>query len=226
MNEKKMLKNLLFIPSSLLLLSVLYTILVKFVDVKAIGPNESLVGFASVNDVIKNKLMFNEFFYKFSQILGYLALLVCVFFIILGIIQLIKRKSLKKVDQYILLLGIIYLVTIFLYLFFEVVVINYRPFLIGDGKLEASYPSSHTMLAIVVFVTAIIELKKIIKNPKLMLGIKIICYSLAFIMLVARTISGVHWFTDIFGGLLYSVCIVTLAYYLKLIIDIRSLKKI
>ena len=106
------------------------------------------------------------------------------------------------------------------------VVINYRPFLIGDGKLETSYPSSHTMLAIVVFVTAVIELKKVIKNPKLMLGIKIICYSLAFIMLVARTISGVHWFTDIFGGLLYSVCIVTLAYYLKLIIDIRSLKKI
>lgn len=220
-----MLKNLLFIPSSLLLLAIVYTILVKFVDVKPIGANFTDVGFASVNEKIMNRLMFNEFFYNFSQILGYVSLLVCFFFVVLGVVQLIKRKSLKKVDQYIMLLGIIYVVTIFFYLFFEVVVVNYRPFILEGNEPEASYPSSHTMLAMVVFFTAPIELKNLIKNQKLFLGLQIICYSLAFIMLVTRTISGVHWFTDIFGGLLFSVCIVTLSYYLKLIIDIKSLKK-
>ena len=228
MDEKKILKSLGLIPIALFILAVVYTLLVEFVDVKPIGLLESNVGFASINEMVKSHLPFNNFFYQISKYTGYLAVLVCLGFAILGLIQAIKRKSIKKVDPYLYALALVYFITIVTYIFFEVIVINYRPYDISKGTqivLEASYPSSHTMLAIVGFISASVVLKQYIKNKKLMLGISICLYSLTVIVVVSRMLSGVHWATDIFGGIIFSVSYITLFYFLKLIVDLKSLKK-
>ena len=81
------------------------------------------------------------------------------------------------------------------------------------------------MLAIVGFISASVVLKQYIKNKKLMLGISISLYSLTVIVVVSRMLSGVHWATDIFGGIIFSVSYITLFYFLKLIVDLKSLKK-
>ena len=77
----------------------------------------------------------------------------------LGLGQLLKGKSLLKVERSILALGVFYAVVMAAYLVFEVWVVNYRPVLI-EGALEASYPSSTTLLVLCVMPTAMMQLRQ------------------------------------------------------------------
>jgi undecaprenyl-diphosphatase len=118
-----------------------FTILVKFVDVSDVGPFGSKVGFSKMNDAVFGAIGTSDAWYHISEIFGILALILAGVFVIVGLVQLIKRKSLKMVDNHILALGVFYVVVALAYLIFEVVVINKRPVLV-EGELEASYPSS------------------------------------------------------------------------------------
>lgn len=142
--EKKN-KKVLALGISLLVVFVLWTVLVRFVDVQMIGPRESCVGFATLNGFVRELTGVNWFLYILTDWLGLIPIVVALGFAIFGLVQLIKRKNLLKIDYPILVLGAFYIVVIVAYLFFEIVVINYRPTLI-DGHLEVSYPSSTTML--------------------------------------------------------------------------------
>ena len=177
---------------------IAFTILVITVDVQAIGPNGSEVGFATINKAVFEAFGQNNFFYVLTELLGKTAILVCVIFGCVGAYQLFTRKSLMKVDKKIVYLGIFYIIVIAFYVVFNKVVVNYRPILEADGSLEASYPSSHTVLAICVFITAFMQ-KQL--NPK---GTKqeekvnvLLSIILPVIMLVGRLLAGIHWFTDI-----------------------------
>lgn len=186
---------------------VLWTVAICFLDVRAIGPQGSFVGFAGINGFVHNLTGVHWGLYYITDWLGLVPIFVCMGFSILGLIQWIKRKSIFKVNYDILVLGGFYIVTIATYLFFESVVINYRPVLIG-GSLEASYPSSTTMLVMCVMPTAIMQFNSRIKNDILKR-----CVSSAIIVFIAfvvigRLISGVHWFTDIVGGTLLSAGLV------------------
>ena len=129
-------------------------------------------------------------------------------FATLGLVQLIKRKSLFKVDHSILILGVFYLVVLAVFLLFERIVINYRPTLI-NGFLEASYPSSTTLLVTCIIPTAMIQLSSRIKSKSASIAVNGALGTFAIFMVTARLISGVHWATDIIGGLLISVSLVT-----------------
>ena len=182
-------------------IALVFTVLVRFVDVQGIGPNGSDVGFASVNGAVSDTVGVSLFWYEVSQTLGILAILTCVFFAVLGGYQLIKEKSLKKVDKRILALGGLYAVTLILYVFFDKVAVNYRPVL-ENGVLEASYPSSHTMLSLVAFGSLSLLVRKyfIEEKPR-----RIICSAAIVLMVLSvlsRLLSGFHWLTDIIGGLL------------------------
>ena len=74
--------------------------------------------------------------YIITDWLGLVAIFVCMIFAGIGFGQLVKRRSLLKVDYDILCLGIYYIIVIFCYLIFEMFPINYRPVLI-DGFMEA-----------------------------------------------------------------------------------------
>ena len=208
MNKKS--KSALFTGVVFLVLFIAFTAAVKSYDVKPIGPLNSKVGFAGINGKVFDTIGQSDFWYDFSEKLGYMALLVCVCFAIAGVVQLIKGKGFKGVDRKIIALGVFYIVVISLYVAFDKIAINYRTVLEADGTLEASYPSSHSMLAVCVFVTMLMQDAF---NRKKTTGEKagnvIAGTLLVGLMLVSRLLAGVHWFTDIVGSVLISVALIS-----------------
>lgn len=193
------------------LVFIIFTILVMTVDVREIGPKFSSVGFADLNSAFYHTFSYSAGWYGLSKWLGYLVFLLVFYFAAMGLLQLIKRKSFKKVDISIYVLGGFYILVGLLYLFFNVFVVNYRPVILEE-ELEPSYPSSHTMLAICVVATALMQFKDREKNKKtynLMLGIGII---IMILLILSRLLSGVHWFTDIVASVLLSATLVMLYY--------------
>ena len=200
-------KKKFLIGAGFLAAFVLWTVLVSFVDVRAIGPNGSSVGFAALNGYVHERIGVNLFLYTITDWLGLVPIGVAFGFAMLGLAQWIKRKSLLKVDRSLLALGGFYMVVLAAYIFFEIVVINYRPTLI-DGYLEASYPSSTTMLVMCVMPTAMMQLRTRIKNRVFRWCVMIsIAVFMAF-MVIGRLVSGVHWLSDIIGGALLSAGLV------------------
>ena len=186
---------------------VLWTVAISFVDVRAIGPQGSSVGFAGINGYVHNLTGVHFSLYNITDWLGLVPIFVCMGFGVLGLTQWIKRKSIRKVDHDILILGGFYIVTIASYLFFESVVINYRPVLI-NGYLEASYPSSTTLLVTCVMPTAIMQLGSRIRNKLLRNIVAATLVAFIAFMVIGRLLSGVHWLTDIVGGALLSTGLV------------------
>ena len=211
--EKKN-KKRLALGLSLVVAFAMWTVLVRFVDVQAIGPDGSSVGFATLNRFIHELTGVNWILYTITDWLGLVSIAVALGFAILGLVQLIKRKSFWKVDHSILALGVFYIVVMAAYIFFEIVVINYRPTLI-DGYLEASYPSSTTMLVMCVMPTAAIQLNERIKNTVFRRCAIIAIVAFTAFMIVGRLISGVHWITDIIGGALLSAGLVMMYYSIR-----------
>ena len=206
--EKGNRKNLL-VGAVFLSLFILWTILISFIDFKAIGPNNSTVGLATLNNAFHNLTGVNLLLYNITDWLGLVPIIFVLGFGFLGLVQWIRRKSILKVDFNILILGGYYIVVMAIYLLFEEVIINYRPILI-KGILEASYPSSTTMLVLTVMPTAILQLNKRFKNKALKKWISLLINAFIIFMVAARVISGVHWISDIIGGVFLSVGLVML----------------
>ena len=208
--EKKN-SRLFWVGVGLLAVFVLWTVLIRFVDVEAIGPRQSSVGFATLNGYIHNLTGVNMSLYIITDWLGLVPIGVAFGFAVLGLVQWIKRKSLLKVDRSILTLGGFYIVVMAVYILFEIVVINYRPTLI-DGYLEASYPSSTTILVMCVMPTAMMQLRTRIKNDLFRRCVMLTITVFIAFMVIGRLVSGVHWITDIIGGALLSTAIVLMYY--------------
>ena len=204
--EKKN-KKALVCGASLLIAFVLWTVLVCLVDVQAIGPEGSSVGFGTLNGYVHDLTGVNMSLYVITDWLGLVPIGIAFGFAVLGLVQLIKRKSLLKVDRSILVLGGFYIVVMAVYILFETVVINYRPTLI-DGYLEASYPSSTTMLVMCVMPTAMMQLRTRIKNKVFSRCVMVAIATFVAFMVIGRLVSGVHWITDIIGGALFSAGVV------------------
>lgn len=181
----------------------LWTVLILFVDVQNVGPNGSKVGLATFNTWFHQLTGVHMTLYTVTDWLGLVPIAVCLCFGCLGLCQLIKRRSLFKVDADILLLGGYYILVIFGYLFFEMVPINYRPILI-DGFLEASYPSSTTLLVLTVMPTLMFQLKRRSHNKAIKNVVTGFAVLFSAFMVIGRSISGVHWATDIIGSILLS----------------------
>ena len=213
MKTEKKIKFILGAISSFLLIAlfVLWTYLVSFVDVQEIGPCGSSVGLATVNRYVHELTGVNFMLYSVTDWLGLIPIAVCLCFALMGLVQLIRRRSLFKVDRSILLLGVFYAVVIAVYVLFEYIVVNYRPVLIS-GCLEVSYPSSTTLLTLCVMPTAWLQLKERIKKVWLWRCTSVIIIAFTMFMVAGRLISGVHWFSDIVGGAILSAGLV-MGYY-------------
>ena len=210
MNTKK--KQTLIVGLAAFLLFILWTAAVRFTDVSSIGPNGSSVGFAAFNGWFHRVTGVHMLLYVITDWLGLVPIAFILGFAVLGLVQWIGRKSLVKVDKSLLALGVFYLLVMGLYLFFESYVINYRPVLI-DGFLEASYPSSTTLLVMSVIPTAIWQLNGRIRRPRIRKAIFILLTIFMVFMVTARLVSGVHWATDIVGGAVLSLALV--AFYVS-----------
>ena len=196
-------KRNLFMGCMLLAAFVTWTVLIQSVDVRPIGLKGTDIGFATLNSWFHKLTGVNLTLYIITDWLGLIPIFVCLIFAGIGFAQLVKTRSLFKVDYDILCLGIYYIIVIFCYLIFEMVPINYRPVLI-EGIMEASYPSSTTLLVLCVMCSLVEQAECRLKSrrTKQIVSIFAICFS-AF-MVLGRLISGVHWVTDIVGSVLLS----------------------
>ena len=189
------------------LIFLIFTLVVKFVDVQEIGPECSVVGLATINNFFRMFLGLHLFWYHLTDWMGLIPVFLSIFFGFCGLLQFIKRRSLIKVDKIFIKLGFFYILLILVYLLFEKMIINFRPVILGSS-LEASYPSSHTMISLCIFETGLIVINQYIKNQKLYKIIKGIFRFFEITIVLGRIFSGVHWFTDIIGGVLLSICLI------------------
>lgn len=197
-----MIKRNLIITILLLVSSIIFIVLLKNVDIKCDAVNNSCIGFATINKFLFNKIGVNMIWYVITDWLGIIPILMSTVYAFIGLKQLIKRKSIKKVDTEIIVLGIFYIIVILIYILFEKYIINYRPILM-NGFLEASFPSSHTLMTICLCGSSIMINNKLFKN-KFTKIVNSISLFIIIITIIGRFISGVHWFTDIIGGILIS----------------------
>lgn len=188
---------------ALLLVFTLWTLLIQRVDVQGVGVNGTLVGFAGINTWFHSVTGANMTLYNITDWLGLVPVFVCMGFGVFGLVQMIKRKSLLKVDKDIILLGVYYVIVIFGYLVFEMIPINYRPILI-NGFMEASYPSSTTLLVLSVMPTLVFQINMRVKSTKTKGIMNIVVILFSAFMVAGRLISGVHWLTDIVGSVFLS----------------------
>ena len=191
---------------------LLWTLLIRCVDVQAAGPNGTEVGLAAFNLWFHRLTGVHMTMYAITDWLGLVPIGVCLCFGAAGAIQAVRRRSLLRVDPDIILLGLYYILVIFAYLFFEMVPVNYRPILI-NGALEASYPSSTALLVLSVMPTLKFQIdrrtdKSLVRNMTC-----IFVYAFSAVMVIGRLIAGVHWATDIIGAVFLSVGLFSLYQY-------------
>lgn len=202
--EYKMKEKKLFITGIILIIAfIIWTILIQVMDVQPVGVNGTNIGFATINCWFHKLTGENMAIYYITDWMGLIPILSCIFFGILGFIQLIKRKNLLKVDSDIILLGIYYIVVVFAYLIFEIIPINYRPILI-EGIAEVSYPSSTTLLVLSVMLTVSFQNNRRTKKVILRRIVDVFIVLFSLFMAIGRAISGVHWLTDIIGSVIFS----------------------
>ena len=181
----------------------LWTVLIQCVDVQAVGQNGTKIGFADFNVWFHQLTGVHMTLYTITDWLGLVPIIICLCFGVMGLVQLIKRRKLLKVDPDILLLGVYYVLVIACYLIFEMIPVNYRPVLI-EGRLEASYPSSTTLLVLSVMPTLMFQAYRRAVNPIIRKSAAVFVIAFSAFMVIGRLISGVHWATDIIGSILLS----------------------
>lgn len=193
------------------MLFILLIVVVKTVDVAEIGAPPASVGLSHVNQSVRDSLGTSDTWYKISKYLGYAALALAGCFALLGLVQLIQ-KGLQGVDRSLFVLCGLYAAVAVFYILFKKVVINYRPMIEpGETALEPSFPSTHTMLGCVIFGSAVMVLPRFVKNGSLLRVLRGLCIAALVLTVVSRLLSGVHWFSDILGGLLLSLALLSLA---------------
>ena len=181
----------------------LWTVLIQWVDVQAVGQNGTKIGVADFNVWFHQLTGVHMMIYTITDWLGLVPIFICLCFGVLGLVQLIKRRSLLRVDPDILLLGAYYVLVIACYLIFEMIPINYRPVLI-EGRQEGSYPSSTTLLVLSVMPTLMFQENRRVSNAMIRKAVAVFAIVFSAFMTIGRLISGVHWATDIIGSVLLS----------------------
>ena len=184
-------------------------IMLKTINVNVDPITGSEIGLADINRGVFDKFGASKTWDTVSDVLIAISIVVAVVFVTIGVMQLVKRKKLNKVDRELYTLAGLYGLTALLYVVFEkIIVINYRPILVEGGKMEASFPSTHTMVSCVILWSATILISKYIKNVKLSRALQVICVLMPIMIGVGRILAGMHWFTDVLGAMLLSAALV------------------
>ena len=201
----------------------LWTVSIQRVDVQVVGQNGTKIGFADFNEWFHQLTGVHMTLYTITDWLGLVPIFICLCFGVMGLVQLIKRRSLLKVDSDILLLGVYYVLVIACYLIFEIIPVNYRPVLI-EGRLEASYPSSTTLLVLSVMPTLMFQANMRVSNAMIRKAVAVFVVAFSVFMVIGRLISGVHWATDIIGSVLFSAGLYML--YRSAVLYVDKAKKV
>ena len=193
----------------LLAVTIVYSVLATVVDRQAIGYDGTTVGFAALNGAFAGMFGYNAVMDTVSDIMMYIAFLVVISFGIMGVMRLIKQKSISKVGKVLIGLGILYAAVAVIYVAFGKIPINYRPILQpGETELETSFPSSHTLVVCSVMGSAILAWQRLLSDKKLVKVLQILALVVIVVGVAARTLAGVHWLSDIAAGILFSMTLI------------------
>lgn len=214
-------KRVLFTGVGLLAAFACWTLMIVRVDVQHVGQRQTAVGFATFNTWFHQLTGVHMTLYTITDWLGLVPIAVCMGFGVFGLVQLIRRRSLLRVDADILLLGGYYLLVIAAYLLFEMIPLNYRPIPI-NGVMEASYPSSTTLLVLSVMPTLILQIDRRCQSKAVKTAVCALAATFSALMVVGRTVAGVHWATDIIGSVLLSFGLFALYHAAVLYMDKRK----
>ena len=207
------------------LLAIAFTVALKCVDVNPVGPALTEVGFSTTNSTIHSSIVADSNWLTVSNVTVAAVVAAGLVFAGLGFVQLFRRRSIKKVDWNLVALGITYILMVGIYVFFEkILVLNYRPVTI-DGELEASFPSSHTLFAVTIALTVIMVLPKYIKMVPVRILLSAMLIVLAYITMNGRIAGGVHWMSDVIGGVLYGSFLASVYYCLCSLKDTKKIDK-
>ena len=190
-------------------LFLMLTWMVMHVDVKPIGPEGSVIGLSTWNLYVFEKIGVHLIWYTITDWLGIIPILIAFGFAVLGFVQIIQRRSLIRVDKDILVLGFYFVLVISAYLFFEMFIINYRPIIIMES-LEASFPSSHTMIVLCIMGASMEQFWQRIRHQYLRWSVCILSGVIIAVTIIGRLVSGVHWITDIIAGILLGAAFISL----------------
>ena len=198
----------LLVGAAFLVAFIVLIVLLKTVDVALDENAGKEIGLSSVNFAARDAVGVHLRFYDLTQYIGYFAILSAASFAVWAAVRFfLSRFDLRKTGIDFLVLGGLYLAVILFYVFFEIVIVNYRPVLLEGTTPEASFPSSHTVLSIIVFISAARLLHRRFALRVNYLLFSLPFYALAVFTVVARFVSGVHWLTDIVGGVLLSAAL-------------------
>ncbi len=196
-------------PIALLLATIIFSVLTLVVDRQPIGLNDTSVGFATINKLVADSTPYNAQMDKYSDYFMYLAFAFAGFFAVYGLVQLIKVKSIKKVSKTIIGLGILYVIVMIIYVAFKKIPINYRPIIPpGETEPETSFPSSHTLVIVSVFGSAIVAVRRLITEWLKAKNATVVCIVFMVLGVSTRMMAGVHWLTDIIAGILFSLTLI------------------
>ena len=198
-----------------LVLFITFTVMVRCVDAHYIE-DVGYLGFYTLNMNVNEfvRQQDNHLFDVLTDILLFLSLATVLPFAIIGIHQLVKRKSLAKVDPLIYFMLGAYILSVVHYVTFILTSINASPLSTPD-EIKQSYPSTHVFIFITYLFVALTGLFRYIKMSKVA-KISAICVVsiLSIIMVIFRLYSGQHYLTDIIGGVLLAAFNITLPYML------------
>jgi undecaprenyl-diphosphatase len=173
------------------------------VDVQYVGVAGTGLGLAKMNTYLLDVLGIHPWWYELSEWLGVVCLFVVGGFGLMALVQLVRRKSLKKIDRSLYVLFLFHALLAFLYCLFERVVINYRP-----SALEPSFPSSHTLLVVFVMGSTSVFLSPMMCKGWERCLLQGLCLLVAVMTVYGRLLSGVHWSTDVLGAVFLSASLV------------------
>ena len=196
----------------LLIISIVYTVLVSVVDKQAIGPEGTSVGFSAINKVVLDLISYNPMWDKVTDIMLMIAILTAAYFAVTGLMQIVKEKRhIMEVDKEILIMGFLYVILVIMYVVFDKIPFNYRPVLLPDEtELEASFPSTHVLMICTIMGSAIEAWRERLYDDENLVAILRTCACVVMaIGVVGRVLAGVHWFSDICGGLLISATLIS-----------------
>ena len=197
----------LIVSALLFALFIIFTLTVKTVDPAPVGWAGEIIGFSKVNRTMHDMFSYNDGAYQFTKTLGYICLMVVAVNGLYAAVDFFRQRgSIRLMDRKNVITRVFYVVVGLFYVLFEIVVINNRPI-----AAEASYPSSHTMLALCVLYSEFVLLGFRSERYGFAASIlRVFCIIAMISMVVFRFLSGVHWFTDICGGVLLSLSLMCL----------------